>query len=443
MFKKLHFQLTLISTLITGFIVVVMTCLCLTISEHSLYQSQYLDFVNRITAIQVYLQTQTSLSTQWLAQTENNGQMILYIEDNGNPIAYQNQKPDSTRGKLIQRAKITAQKAYQLNISDLTTSKVVLKHVEFTIRFENSDYFASAAYIPKGNGSLGVIAVYTLQGFRRSVLIQRLIYIGLDLLAIIALGLFSFFFTKHFIKPVERSRKHQTEFIASASHELRSPLAVISSSLSAMKKADKAQTIRFEEIIDTAVKRMTRLVGDMLSLANADNHSWKMQMENTDVLTLLLNIYEAYEPVAREKGLQLTVSPPDEPFGCVCDRQRMEQVLSILLDNAISYTKSGGKVGLSALQTERGTEITVADNGIGISDENKKRIFDRFYRADSAHESKDHFGLGLCIAYEIIKLHKGELTVKDTPGGGTIFRIMMSHNPSSLFLSRSAQYRTP
>jgi len=428
MFKKLHFQLTLISTLITGFIVVVMTCLCLTISEHSLYQSQYLDFVNRITAIQVYLQTQTSLSTEWLAQTENNGQIILYIEDNGNPIEYQNQDTDSTRNKLIQKAKLTAQKSYQLNISDLSTSKVVLKHAEFTIQYGNLNYFASAAYIPKGNGTLGVIAVYSLQGFRKNVLIQRFIYVGLDFLAIIALWLFSLFFTRHFIKPVEQSRKHQMEFIASASHELRSPLTVISSSLSAMKKADSTQTNRFEEIIDTEVKRMTRLVGDMLSLANVDNHSWRMQMENTDVLTLLLNIYEAYEPVAREKGIQLTVSPPDEPFGCVCDRQRMEQVLSILLDNAISYTPSGGKVGLSALQTERGAEITVADNGIGISDENKKRIFDRFYRVDSAHKSKDHFGLGLCIAYEIIKLHKGELSVIDTPGGGSTFRIILRDN---------------
>ena len=198
--------------------------------------------------------------------------------------------------------------------------------------------------------------------------------------------------------------------------------------MSAIKKADIYQRARFEEIIDAELKRMTRLVSDMLSIASADSNTWSLNMENADLDTLLLNTYEAFQPIAAEKNIHLSISLPDTLATCKCDKQRIEQVLSILIDNALCYTQSNGKVDLSIKQKPHGLEIHVADTGIGISDEDKSRIFDRFYRADIAHKNKEHFGLGLCIAYEIVKMHKGTLLVKDTISGGATFIISLGTN---------------
>ena len=99
------------------------------------------------------------------------------------------------------------------------------------------------------------------------------------------------------------------------------------------------------------------------------------------------------------------------------------QVLFILTQNAISYTPEGGQIRLS-VSSEKGTCIfIVEDNGIGISDANKPHVFERFYRADNARTKKEHFGLGLCIAKEIIDAHHGSITVNYTPGGGSIFMV--------------------
>jgi len=427
MYKKLHFQLTLLSTLITGIIVIGMTCALLYISENSLSKNEYFNFISSMSAVQAHLKLETNLSTEWLAQTENNHQIILYIEDNGIPIHY-NQGMETDRKKLINQAKDFAINNYDLNISNTNTSKVVSKQAEFKFTDQKSDYFASVSFIPKSNGFIGVIALYSLDRFYNDIFIQRFIYSGIGCITLIALYFFSYFFTKHFIKPVEQSQKKQAEFIASASHELRSPLTVITSSMSAIKKADIYQRARFEEIIDAELKRMTRLVSDMLSIASADSNTWSLNMENADLDTLLLNTYEAFQPIAAEKNIHLSISLPDTLATCKCDKQRIEQVLSILIDNALCYTQSNGKVDLSIKQKPHGLEIHVADTGIGISDEDKSRIFDRFYRADIAHKNKEHFGLGLCIAYEIVKMHKGTLLVKDTISGGATFIISLGTN---------------
>ena len=105
--------------------------------------------------------------------------------------------------------------------------------------------------------------------------------------------------------------------------------------------------------------------------------------------------------------------------------ERISQVLGILLDNAISYVPANGKIVLSLSQTETHFLIRVKDNGPGIPDSAKTSVFRRFYQADSARNNRQHFGLGLCIAYEIISLHKGTISVLDTPGGGSTFQISL------------------
>ena len=253
----------------------------------------------------------------------------------------------------------------------------------------------------------------------------------MGILAVFALTLVAVTFVSillaHLItRPVKRAWDQQTQFIASASHELRSPLAVILSSIRAMQDAPPAEAARFRDTIQSEGERMSRLVGDMLSLANADNQSWSIHPAPCELDTLLLEISEKYEPLMRSKKLSLSVELPDEELPpCICDPSRMGQVLGILLDNSLAYVPAGGKIRLSLSCREAQFLLTVSDNGPGIPDEKKEAVFQRFYRADAARKDKQHFGLGLCIAKEIVLLHKGEIQVQDAPGGGAEFVITL------------------
>lgn len=137
---------------------------------------------------------------------------------------------------------------------------------------------------------------------------------------------------------------------------------------------------------------------------------------------LLLDVYETYLPLAREKGLNLFLSLPEElgQKGS-WDRERIVQVLSILLDNAMSYTPAPGDIRLELCWGRGCARIRVSDTGPGVPDQEKNRIFQRFHRGEKARSHRGHFGLGLSIAWEIVKFHRGKLWVEDAPGGGAAF----------------------
>lgn len=167
---------------------------------------------------------------------------------------------------------------------------------------------------------------------------------------------------------------------------------------------------------------MGTLIQDLLVLAAADSRRWNLAKENLDADTLLLDVYETFEPLCRQKKTALHLELPDEELPRIfCDRNRVIQILTVLLDNALSYTREGGQIDLKVSSSSRYICYAVADHGKGIPDEEKPFIFDRFYQSSRARDQKEHFGLGLSIARELAKLHKGELTVQDTPGADVPF----------------------
>lgn len=130
--------------------------------------------------------------------------------------------------------------------------------------------------------------------------------------------------------------------------------------------------------------------------------------------------------MAHAKNIKLSVSLPEHSIpSCTCDRTRMQQVLAILLHNAISYTPDNGKIWLSLTFQNKYFNLSVADTGAGIPDEEKDKVFDRFYRSEQSRSAKGHFGLGLSIAYEIIAAHHGTIKISDTPNGGATFTISL------------------
>ncbi len=428
MFQKLHRQMTWFCMAVTGVILVAMTLLCLLFSETSVRQNARQSFSNDLNSVIPYLENQTVISHQWLSKAEGNERLYLDLYDNGAPLLHNSLAKTEERRSLTARARELAAGEHGLDVLLPMTNSVLYQSVEFTMEDgEGREYYAAAAVFPKQGGTLSAVAVYPLAERDRQLLVQRLLFAAIDLLGLLSLLLFSWGFTGRMLRLLEESRQKQAQFVAAASHELRSPLAVMLSNLSALGKAKPEERERFEKNIRAEGSRMSRLVDDMLALANADSHSWSIRKEPVEADTLALRVYERFLRLAGEKGLRLELSLPEEALPRYqWDGSRIEQALSVLLDNALSYTPAGGNIELILERQPGGrAKFTVRDSGPGVPDSEKEHIFERFYRADSARRDREHFGLGLCVAKEIATLHKGRLWVEDAPDGGAAFCLVV------------------
>lgn len=230
------------------------------------------------------------------------------------------------------------------------------------------------------------------------------------------------------VKPVEESQKEQVAFIHAAGHELRSPLAVIRAN-NAAAGVDAERNGHYKQIIDDECERMGRLVEDLLMLAKGQSGGYDLKEEVFPADTFLIECYEKFEPVCREKQIPLHIFLPKEAEGNIKgDRQRLEQVMGILVQNALSYGATPEGIELELQVTKKQIILSVKDHGPGVEKEQKVLIFRRFYRNDKSRKDKEHFGLGLSIAREIVSAMDGKIEVADTPGGGADFQIKMDRN---------------
>ena len=228
------------------------------------------------------------------------------------------------------------------------------------------------------------------------------------------------------MKPTKDTLQSQKEFIAAVSHELKSPLSVILTSAeyigndSSLSLNSQKQT----KVIDSECLRMSQLIQDLLLLSSIDTNIWSLNISAVDVDTLLIYTFEKYEPVCRKKDLHFRLETNDEVYSpFMADKDRIEQILSILIDNAINYSLPPSEICLDATVVKNKLIFSVIDHGTGIKDTDKPFIYNRFYCADKSRTQKNHFGLGLSIAKELVKMHKGTIELLDTPGGGCTFRV--------------------
>lgn len=422
MFHKIHIKMTLFNTFATSAILIVMALAGLFVFEGLLTKNESAVFDKNQNAILTYLDGQNIIDHEKLLRLADNRYYTIVILENGR-LLFQNQsRQDTIQKDLIDTAYQTAKKDYQFDIANPPVSKRMVKYLNFGISSQNKKYYVSVASLPNSTGVICAVILFDRSQLFSQIVQLRLTFLCIDVTAILLLFLFARRFTRQMLSPIEENRKQQVNFVASASHELRSPLSVMLASVTALKAADEEDRAVFYEAIESEGGRMKRLIDDMLTLANADNQSWSVHFEDTQLDTLLLDVYEKYSPVARNRRMTLHITLPDGPVPqCICDKQRIEQVLSILLNNAISYSPGGSSITLGICQTDKELKLWVADKGYGIPDELKQKIFLRFFRADQARKDREHFGLGLCIASEIIRLHQGKLWVEDNPGGGSVF----------------------
>ncbi|MFA7533155.1 MAG: ATP-binding protein [Tissierellaceae bacterium] len=218
------------------------------------------------------------------------------------------------------------------------------------------------------------------------------------------------------------------EFVANVSHELKTPITTIKSYTETLMEGgiDKKVSNNFLSVIDNECDRMTRLVRDLLQLSNLDYKKTLWKKEEVSLEKLIKDILLKLELVFKEKEQELIMDIQEDLPDIVVDKDGIEQVILNIVSNSIKYTNNRSKIAVSLGQEEEYLYIKVQDNGAGIPKEDQKRIFERFYRVEKGR-SRDlgGTGLGLSIARQIVEAHKGDISLKSTPGEGTIVEVRL------------------
>jgi signal transduction histidine kinase len=217
----------------------------------------------------------------------------------------------------------------------------------------------------------------------------------------------------------------QRRFLADVGHELRTPLTVIKGNVGLMRKLkdfDEESLVTIEDEVD----RLTRMVGDLLLLAQAESGKIPLANELVELDTLLLEVLNQMQVLTRDR-VTLNLGDIDQVLVCG-DRDRLKQVAVNLIGNAINYTPKGGEIVVGLGKVNDRAQFTVTDNGPGIPPEDLPHIFERFYRGEKSRtRQKDGkgYGLGLSIAYWIVRNHGGRIEVNSTLGKGTTFCVWL------------------
>ena len=234
--------------------------------------------------------------------------------------------------------------------------------------------------------------------------------------------LISWLLARWAVKPVETAWQQQRQFVADASHELKTPLTVIMTNAELLNSPDFDETRRsqFAAHILTMSRQMRQLIEEMLDLARTDSGQSTLIFSQVDLSRLISDAVLPFEPVFFEAGLTLAV---DIQPGLTVrgSQQHLRQTVDILLDNARKYAAPSGEISVTLTRCGGRCRLAVSNPGPGISKADLQNIFKRFYRADEAHPQLGSYGLALSIARNIILRHRGRIWAESKNGRNTFF----------------------
>ena len=242
-------------------------------------------------------------------------------------------------------------------------------------------------------------------------------------IACLILSLGAWILIRKMIHPVEEAFRKQQQFVWDASHELKTPLAVISANAEVLEQ--EIGENEYLGYIRSEVKRTDTLVRNLLTLARLDRNETTAEMKPFDLSHALLDVTLPFESTVFEAGKTLDIQIP-EGIEYTGNEEMIKQLAVILLSNALKYSDPNGRIVISLKAIGRQREISVFNTGEAIDPEDRERIFDRFWRADPAHgrETGGH-GLGLAIARSIVDTHEGKITVDSREGEGNTFTVLL------------------
>jgi signal transduction histidine kinase len=282
----------------------------------------------------------------------------------------------------------------------------------------------------ESGGVVGVIQyARSLQGVRETLyrLLVVLLPLGIGGLGLAVLG--GRFMAGRALRPVRKSFERQRAFVADASHELKTPLTLIRADAEVVlyRNSLNQEDRKLIEHALAETDRMSAVLSDLLLVARLDAGKLEVAKKPFDLVGALTGEAERFGPRAAGKDVRLEVEAPGE-LPVLGDAKRTEQILAVLLDNAVKFTLPGGSIAVRGRLRDRWAEVSVTDTGPGIAPEHLSQIFDRFYKAEAARsrgETGGGTGLGLSIARDLARAQGGDLTPENVEGRGATFRLRL------------------
>jgi signal transduction histidine kinase len=263
---------------------------------------------------------------------------------------------------------------------------------------------------------------------------QQLLYslILLNFAILILSGSGGYFLAGQTLAPIKQMLDDQLNFISNSSHELRTPIAVLRSEMEASLLQSQMSRSQARQLIVSnleEVGRLQQLTDRLLSLAQISPEKISGNFTLISISQLVQSAVSHLAPLAAQK--QITIKNNVKSGTVYGASDRLEEVLVILLDNAIKYSPNSSIVTLVSQTQANFVSISVADQGIGISSADLPHLFERFYRADKSRSQIPGFGLGLSIAQNIVRAHQGKISVQSTPKAGSVFTVTFPQSPTS------------
>lgn len=314
----------------------------------------------------------------------------------------------------------------QLHFFDETEAQALLKEILQSGKSGGVSQEYSLRWLRSEDGARIALADISMEQEMLKTLVMNALFIGL--LALAAFFFISLFLARWAVRPVELAWQRQRQFVADASHELKTPLTVILSNAEMLRTSQSCadeKTSRRLEHIRAEAKQMKRLVEDLLTLARADSAEAPKTQTRVNLSDFTMNTALAYEALVFDAGKTLDYEIC-EGLAVEGDGQSLAQLLAILMDNALKFCPTGGAIRVSLQRAEKNSlRLTVYNDGPPIAARDLPHLFERFYQADASRSAHGSFGLGLSIAQGIVGAHRGRIWAESKPEGGNYFYVSL------------------
>ena len=327
---------------------------------------------------------------------------ILYLLDTlGNPV-----KPTKVDPWIIQAAREVANTAQITVQRQIPGDKILRLHA---MRFK----LASGQH-------LVAVAVADQEELENKYADLIAAFVGIALLALVLVAAGGFLLVRKSTAPIERSIEFMRRFMADAAHELRTPITILRTraEIALQQPRDSANYVSALRGVEAEARRLGSIVDSLLVLARADTGERQIEKERIFLDDIAIDAAGAARVVARQKNVEITVDDFEEA-PIEGDASLVRQLVMIVLDNAVKFTDPGGQVHVSVSMQDGAPTFLVDDTGIGIKQEELSRVFQRFFRGETARSRTEGAGLGLSIASWIAREHGANISLKSEPGEGT------------------------
>lgn len=254
----------------------------------------------------------------------------------------------------------------------------------------------------------------------------RNILIVINGMSLLVIPTISWYLAKKSLNPIQVAHEKQKQFVSDASHELRTPLSIMMGEIDVALNKNRS-IHEYQYILKSNKEELTRLsslVENLLFLAREDQNNTSIFRDTVDLTDILSTLIVQLKPKYTQKHLTVHFQPAKESIAIKGNTQLLHQLFFNLLDNAIKYTHQG-EIWISLIKENKYVKVRIKDTGIGIGQDCQARIFNRFYRVDSARSEIKGYGLGLAICLAIMKRHSGTITVLSSPHKGSTFTVAL------------------